>query len=60
MKSVEKGWLGAREVDRVVFDPESVSVAQMEAWLKEAGTYLDTVQEGEKPSEGEGAEDGAP
>jgi hypothetical protein len=28
--SVEKGWRGASEVNRVVYDPEKVTVEQME------------------------------
>lgn len=41
--SVAPGWSGAREVDRVVFDPELVSVEQLEDWLKEADTYVSTI-----------------
>ena len=43
--SVEKGWRGASEVNRVVYNPEEVTVAQMEGWLRKAGTYLRTVRE---------------
>lgn len=42
--SVERGWSGAREVDRVIFDPRHVSVAQLENWLKEADTYVSTLE----------------
>src|SRR5210317_1656959 len=42
--SVEPGWSGSREVDRVVFNPQQVSVTQLETWLKEAGTYLETLE----------------
>ena len=42
--SVEPGWSGPREVDRVVFNPGQVSVFQLETWLKEAGTYLGTLE----------------
>lgn len=42
--SVEPGWSGAREVDRVIFDPQEVSVSQLENWLKEAGTYVSTLK----------------
>ncbi len=42
--SVERGWSGAREVDRVVFNPGTVSLEQLEAWLKEADTYVSTLE----------------
>jgi len=42
--SVEKGWQGFREVDRVVYDPKKVTVEQMEQWLKQAGTYVKTLR----------------
>ena len=42
--SVERGWSGPREVDRVVFDPRQVSVTQMENWLKDANTYIKTLE----------------
>jgi hypothetical protein len=38
--SVQKGWQDGREVNRVVFDPQKVSVPSMEAWLKGAGTFI--------------------
>lgn len=42
--SVDPGWSGAREVDRVVFNPQQVSVNQLENWLKEAGTHVSTLE----------------
>ena len=42
--SVNPGWSGAREVDRVIFNPQQVSVNQLENWLKEAGTYASTLE----------------
>lgn len=39
------GFRGFREINTVVFDPERVSVAQMIAALKEAGTYIGMAQE---------------
>jgi hypothetical protein len=42
--SVERGWSGAREIDRVVFNPREVSLRQIEAWLKEADTYVSTLE----------------
>ena len=41
---VNPGWSGAREVDRVVFNTQQVSVNQLENWLKEADTYLSTLE----------------
>jgi hypothetical protein len=40
---VEKGWHGPNEVNRVVYDPARVSPRQMEEWLREAGTYIRTL-----------------
>jgi hypothetical protein len=40
---VQKGWQGANEVDRVVYDPEVISVPEMENILREAGTYRKTL-----------------
>jgi len=40
---VERGWQGFREVDRVRFDPQQVSREQLERWLREAGTYVKTL-----------------
>lgn len=50
--SVEPGWSGAREVDRVIFDPQQVSISQLENWLKEADTYVSTLKTsmGHKPA----------
>jgi hypothetical protein len=42
--SVERGWSGAREVDRVVYDPKQVSLGQLENWLKAADTYVSTLE----------------
>jgi hypothetical protein len=42
--SVEPGWSGAREVDRVVFNPQQVSIIQLGNWLKEADTYVSTLE----------------
>lgn len=42
--SVQRGFSGAREVDRVVYDPQAVSVMQLEAWLKAADTYIGTLE----------------
>lgn len=43
--SVKPGWLGSNEVDRVVYNADTVQVEQLEIWLKEAGTYVRTVDE---------------
>jgi hypothetical protein len=54
--SVARGWSGAREVDRVIYDPREVSLTQLETWLKQADTYVGTLEapmdgsaEGRKP-----------
>jgi hypothetical protein len=43
--SVGRGWLGWSEVNPVVYQPEKTSVERMEEWLREAGTYIRTVQD---------------
>ena len=43
--SVERGWHGSREVDRVVYNPKEVSIMQLEAWLKASGTYVSTLEQ---------------
>lgn len=43
--SVERGWSGSREVDRVVYNPKEVSIMQFEAWLKASGTYVSTLEQ---------------
>lgn len=43
--SVARGWQGSREVDRVVYNPDKVSILQLEDWLKEAETYVDTLEQ---------------
>jgi hypothetical protein len=43
--SVSKGWQGGREVNRVSYDPQQVTIDEMEAWLKHAGTYIGTEPE---------------
>ncbi len=40
---VSSGWRGFSEVNRVLYDPEEVTVEQMEGWLKESGTYVRTI-----------------
>ncbi|PLY02997.1 MAG: hypothetical protein C0623_02865 [Desulfuromonas sp.] len=42
--SDQRGWSGAREVDRVVYDPEAVSLDQLESWLKKTDTYIGTLK----------------
>lgn len=44
--NVKRGWRGFREVDRVVFDPQQVNRGQLENWLREADTYVETIPEG--------------
>ncbi|MBW2476621.1 MAG: hypothetical protein JRE63_04770 [Deltaproteobacteria bacterium] len=42
--SVQRGWSGVREIDRVVYDPQVVSLIELENWLKETGTYISTME----------------
>ena len=43
--AIERGWSGSREVDRVVYNPEEVSIMQLEGWLKTSGTYVRTLEQ---------------
>jgi len=43
--SVERGWSDSREVDRVVYNPKDVSLMQLEDWLKDADTYVSTLEQ---------------
>ena len=43
--TVQKGWHDGKEVNRVVFDPQKVSVPSMETWLKSAGTFIGSEKE---------------
>ena len=45
--SVERGWLGSSEINRVLYDPEEISLEKMEKILKKTGTYIRTVEEQE-------------
>ena len=42
---VEKGWRGSSEINTVYYDSNLISIKEMEAALKEAGTYVGTVEE---------------
>jgi hypothetical protein len=42
--SVTRGWSGPREIDRVTYDPQVVTLEQLVEWLKEADTYIGTLQ----------------
>jgi len=44
---VERGWQDSYEVNRVLFEPELVTLEQMEGWLKKAGTYIKTLEQPE-------------
>ena len=41
---VTKGWRGFQEVNRVVYDPQQITLEQMQQKLKQAGTYRKTVE----------------
>ena len=43
--SVERGWRGSSEINRVVYDPEKIDLEHMEKLLKKSGTYIRTVEE---------------
>lgn len=43
VQKIERGWQGFHEVDRVQYDPQQVSREQLERWLRQAGTYIRTL-----------------
>ncbi len=45
------------EVNHVVYDPEEVTVEQLIGWLKESGTYIQTISDTEKEETSEAAGD---
>jgi hypothetical protein len=44
VKGVEKGFRYFKEINTVYYDPAVVTIEEMEAALKKAGTYLGTVK----------------
>jgi hypothetical protein len=44
VKKVTRGFRGSREINTVTYDPEAIHPEQMVAALKDAGTYLGTVE----------------
>jgi copper chaperone CopZ len=44
VKRVEKGFRDAQEINTVYYDPAVITIEQMVAALKKAGTYLSTVR----------------
>lgn len=41
---VKRGFRGFREINTVYFDPELITVEEMEDALKQVGTYIDTAK----------------
>jgi len=44
VKKVEKGFRLLREINTVYYDPEVITIKEMEMALKKAGTYMETVK----------------
>ena len=44
VKSVEKGFLHFKEINTVFYNPTVISIKEMEAALKKAGTYRGTLK----------------
>jgi hypothetical protein len=44
VKSVEKGFRNAREINTVYYDPAVITIDKMETALRKAGTYLGTAK----------------
>lgn len=45
IKKVDKGFHDSKEINTVYYDSEMVTIQEMETALKEAGTYVGTVDE---------------
>jgi len=45
VKKVEKGFRFHKEINTVYYDPDEISIEEMEAVLKEAGTYNGVIEE---------------
>jgi len=41
---VEKGFRNSKEINTVYYDPSVITIEEMEAALRKAGTYLGTVR----------------
>jgi hypothetical protein len=44
VKKVENGWQNLKEINRVSYDPDAVTIDEMEAALKKAKTYQGTAE----------------
>ena len=44
VKKVEKGFRYLKEVNTVYYDPEIITIEEMELVLKKTGTYVETVK----------------
>ncbi len=45
IKKIETGFHYIHETDTIYFDPKVINVEEMEAALKKAGTYVETIKE---------------
>ena len=48
IKKIETGFHYIHETDTVYFDPAKITIQEMEAALKKAGTYVETIQPKER------------
>jgi len=44
VKKVEKGFRNSKEINTVYYDPNVITIEEMEMALKKAGTYLGTLE----------------
>ena len=44
VKKVEKGFHNSKEINTVYYDPNVITIEEMEMALKKAGTYLETLK----------------
>ncbi|MGB3209488.1 MAG: hypothetical protein WBB19_02165 [Desulforhopalus sp.] len=45
--TVEKGWQNLKEINRVVYDPATTDLMEIERVLQQSGTYRDTLPQKE-------------
>jgi hypothetical protein len=44
VKKVEKGFHNSKEINTVYYDPNVITIEEMEMALKKAGTYVETLK----------------
>jgi len=45
IKQVSSGWLGSLEINTVIYDPDKISIKEMEEALKKHNTFIKTIRD---------------